>query len=209
MIVGGLTKISTIDWPGKVVAVIFTRGCNFRCPWCQNKSLVIPEMYDPEIPVREIMEYLKSRKNYLDGVVVTGGEPTIQAGLVAFIDNIKRTGLPVKLDTNGSNPAVLKKLLNEKLLDALALDIKAPWEKYPKVVGCPVNIEAIKCSFNLAAESGLPVWFRTTVVPGLHEPEDLAQVKKIAKELTTGHQTARHLFQKYRPWGQIALKKWG
>ncbi|MDI6813294.1 MAG: anaerobic ribonucleoside-triphosphate reductase activating protein [Desulfitobacteriaceae bacterium] len=115
MIIGGFTKLSTIDWPGKLAAVIFTRGCNFRCPWCHNKSLVWPELYGPEIPGPEVLAYLEKRKSYLDGVVVTGGEPTIQKDLPAFLKKIKNIGLKVKLDTNGSNPNMLEYLLQEGL----------------------------------------------------------------------------------------------
>lgn len=157
MIIGGLTKLSTVDWPSKVAAVVFTRGCNFRCPWCHNKELVIPELYVSEIPETKVLSYLFKRSRYLDGVVVTGGEPTVQEDLADFLKQIKDLGLPVKLDTNGSKPEVLKKLIKQRLVDALALDIKGPAANYEKFVGTPVNVDDIFYSFALAASSGLPV----------------------------------------------------
>lgn len=196
MIIGGYTKLSTIDWPGKLVAVVFTRGCNFRCPWCHNKSLVWPELYGPETPEQEVLAYLEKRKSYLDGVVVTGGEPTIQKSLPAFLGKIKNIGLKVKLDTNGSNPDMLERLLKEGLLDALALDVKAPLEKYPEVTGVSVDTEAVWQSFCLAAASGLPVWFRTTLIPEL-DKSDIEEIKKIIKRLLKP-KTAVHVLQEYR-----------
>lgn len=195
MIIGGITKLSTVDWPGKLTAVVFTRGCNFRCPWCHNKSLVWPELYGPEIPEPEMLAYLEKRKSYLDGVVVTGGEPTIQEDLPAFLRKIKNIGLKVKLDTNGSNPNMLEYLLKEGLLDALALDVKAPLEKYPEVTGVSVDTEAVWQSFRLAAASGLPVWFRTTLIPELNK-SDIERIKRTVDQLKS--KTAVHVFQEYR-----------
>jgi len=195
VIIGGITKLSTVDWPGKLTAVVFTRGCNFRCPWCHNKSLVWPELYGPEIPEPEMLAYLEKRKSYLDGVVVTGGEPTIQEDLPAFLRKIKNIGLKVKLDTNGSNPNMLEYLLKEGLLDALALDVKAPLEKYPEVTGVSVDTEAVWQSFRLAAASGLPVWFRTTLIPELNK-SDIERIKRTVDQLKS--KTAVHVFQEYR-----------
>lgn len=194
MIIGGITKLSTIDWPGKVTAVIFTRGCNFRCPWCQNKALLTLD--GPAIPEQEAIFFLRSRRKYLDGVVVTGGEPSIQADLADFLRRIKALGLPVKLDTNGSNPDVLKKLLDEKLVDALAIDIKAPFEKYAEAAGVPVDISAIRRSFETAVRSGLSVWFRTTVVPRLIGPIE----KQVILDYVTnmGKGLIQHVLQEYR-----------
>jgi pyruvate formate lyase activating enzyme len=195
LIIGGFTKLSTVDWPGKLAAVVFTRGCNFRCPWCHNKSLVWPELYGPEVPEAEIIAYLEKRKNYLDGVVVTGGEPTVQANLSGFLRKVKDIGLPVKLDTNGSYPEVLEHLIKGNLVDALALDVKAPLEKYPKVTGVSVNTEAVCQSFRLAAASSLPVWFRTTLIPELNK-SDIERIKRTVEQLKP--KTAVHVFQEYR-----------
>ncbi|MGB9846366.1 MAG: anaerobic ribonucleoside-triphosphate reductase activating protein [Desulfotomaculales bacterium] len=199
MIIGGFTKLSTIDWPGKLAAVIFTKGCNFRCPWCHNKGLVWPELYGPEIPEREALVYLEKRKSYLDGVVVTGGEPTIHKDLPAFLRKIRNIGLKTKLDTNGSSPDILEYLLQQGLLDALAVDVKAPLEKYPEVTGVPVDTEALWRSFSLAASSGLPVWFRTTLAPGLGK-EDIEQIIEQIKKLIGQSSTNKivHVFQEYR-----------
>ena len=195
MIIGGFTKLSTIDWPGKLTAVVFTRGCNFRCPWCHNKSLVWPELYGPEVPEAEIIAYLEKRRNYLDSVVVTGGEPTVQADLPGFLRKIKDIGLSVKLDTNGSHPEVLERLIKGNLVDALALDVKGPPEKYPEVTGVSVDTEAVWQSFRLAAASGLPVWFRTTLIPELDE-SDIEEIKRTVEQLKSN--TAVHVFQEYR-----------
>ncbi len=116
MKIGGFQKFSLIDYPGKIAAVIFTQGCNFRCPYCHNPELVLPELFEKEIPFKEIMEFLKFRKEKLDGVVVTGGEPTLQADLSEVIRDIKNLGYSIKLDTNGTNPEVIKELIDEKLL---------------------------------------------------------------------------------------------
>ena len=195
MIIGGFTKLSTVDWPGKLAAVVFTRGCNFRCPWCHNKSLVWPEMYGPELPEGEIITYLEKRRNYLDGVVVTGGEPTIQEDLPVFLKKIKNIGLKVKLDTNGSNPNVLEHLLKEGILDALAVDVKAPLEKYPEVTGvAAVDREAVWQSIHLAAFSGLPVWFRTTLIPELSK-SDTKETERMVKDFKT--EMVVYVFQEY------------
>lgn len=197
MIIGGFTKLSTVDWPGKLAAVVFTRGCNFRCPWCHNKNLVWPELYGTELPEKEVLLYLKKRKRYLDGVVITGGEPTIQESLPAFLRKIKNIGLMVKIDTNGSNPNMLERLLKEGLLDALAVDVKAPLKKYPAVIGCfPVDLpDLLLKSFLLAAEAHIPVWFRTTLIPGLEE-KDIEEIKRMVKYLKS--KAAVHIFQEYR-----------
>lgn len=126
MRIGGIEKQSFIDWEGKVTAVVFTRGCNFRCGYSHNPSLVLPHLLanETDIPENQLFDYLKTRREWLDGVVATGGEPTIHADLESFLEAIKNLGYLIKLDTNGSNPMVLKKLLARKLVDFVAMDVK-------------------------------------------------------------------------------------
>jgi len=154
MKIGGLQKFSLLDYPGKISAVIFTQGCNFRCAYCHNPELVDPERFQACIPEEEVFAYLKKRRGLLEAVTVTGGEPTIQKGLIPFIRRIKAMGYLVKLDTNGSMPEVLEELIRQKLIDYIAMDIKAPLEKYEDVIGVPVNWEIIRQSIDVIKESG-------------------------------------------------------
>jgi pyruvate formate lyase activating enzyme len=135
MKIGGLQKFSLLDYPGKISAVVFTQGCNFRCPYCHNPELVDPERFQECIPEDEIFAFLETRRGKLEAVTVTGGEPTIQNGLSSFVRRIKDMGFMVKLDTNGSRPEVLEELIRHKLIDYIAMDIKAPLEKYEAVTG--------------------------------------------------------------------------
>jgi len=180
MTIGGLVKFSLIDYPGKSCAVIFTRGCNFRCPFCHNPELVLPEKYSPEIPVSEVLDFLKSREGKLDAVTITGGEPTMHSDLPDFIKKLKDMSFFVKLDSNGSNPEMLKNLIEQKLVDYIAMDVKSTFENYEKAAGVPVDIDKIKKSINLIKNSGLSHEFRTTVVRSIVSLDDL---KKIAENV--------------------------
>ena len=144
MKIGGLQKFSFIDYPNKTSAIIFTQGCNFRCAYCHNPELVYPEKYQVPISEEQVFAFLESRKNQLDAVVITGGEPTLQPDLIEFIKKVKAMGFLVKLDSNGSNPQVLEQVINQKLVDFIAMDIKAPFDKYDLVCCVPVNIDNIK-----------------------------------------------------------------
>lgn len=135
MQIGGLQKFSLLDYPGKISAVVFTQGCNFRCPYCHNPELVDPARYQECLPEEEIFSFLETRRGKLEAVTVTGGEPTLQKSLAPFLRRIKDMGFLVKLDTNGSRPDVLEELLRQKLIDYIAMDIKAPLEKYEAVTG--------------------------------------------------------------------------
>ncbi|MGC9053845.1 MAG: anaerobic ribonucleoside-triphosphate reductase activating protein, partial [Candidatus Hydrogenedens sp.] len=126
MKIGGFQPFSLSDFPNCVSAIVFTQGCNFRCPFCHNPSLVLPELFLPPIPEEALIAFLNERKGKLDGVVITGGEPTIQSDLMKFVSEIKGLGYKVKLDTNGSNPEILKELIENNLLDYVAMDVKAP-----------------------------------------------------------------------------------
>ena len=136
MLFGGLQKTTLVDYPGKVAATIFTTGCNFRCPYCHNPELVLPELIkkQPKITEKEILDFLKERQKLLEGICITGGEPAIQPDLIDFVKKVKDLGFLIKIDTNGSCPDVLNNLIEEKLIDYVAMDIKAPKEKYEILV---------------------------------------------------------------------------
>jgi len=165
MIIKGLQKHTIIDYPGKVACTIFTFGCNFHCNYCHNPELVIDDGR-PEIKEIEILEFLKERKDFLDGVCITGGEPTINKDLPDFIKKIKALGFLVKLDTNGTNPKMLEELIEKKLVDYIAMDIKAPLEFYDNVTNVKVKKNDIQKSVDIIKK--IPGYeFRITVVPGL------------------------------------------
>lgn len=162
MRIGGLQKLSLIDFPQKTAAIVFTQGCNFRCGYCHNPELIYPKLYQIPIPEEEVFAFLETRVGKLDGVVITGGEPTLQSDLIDFIKKVKAMGFLVKLDSNGSNPEILKKIIDEKLVDFIAMDIKATFDKYNLVCGVSVNLDNIKKSIELIKKSGIRFQFRTT-----------------------------------------------
>jgi len=180
MIIGGIQKNTLIDYPGKIAATIFVSGCNFRCPFCYNPELVLPKaiVKNPPISLKEIYKFLEERKGFLEAVVICGGEPTIYDDIIDFIKQIKDMGYLVKLDTNGSNPRILKKMIDYKLLDYVAMDIKAPKEKYEKLVGSLVDIENIEKSIAILRNGKVNYEFRTTIVPGLLAKEDILNIVK-------------------------------
>lgn len=167
MKIGGINKFSLIDYPEKVSAVIFTQGCNFRCPYCHNPELL--EAYGPPCDSDESdpLSFLESRKKMIDAVVISGGEPTLQKRLISFIKNVKKMGFLVKLDTNGSNPKVLEQIISEKIVDYIAMDYKAPLEIYPKLARTELDISDIAMSAKLLIKSDVDYEFRTTISKGL------------------------------------------
>lgn len=178
MIIKGLEKQTVLDYPGKLACTIFIFGCNFRCGFCHNPELIADDGR-AEIKQDEVLEFLKKRKGFLDGVCITGGEPTLNRELPGFISKIKGIGFAVKLDTNGTNPDMLEELIRKGLVDYIAMDIKAPLEIYDKVAGVNVNKEKIKRSAELV--KNFPDHeFRITVVPGLF---DEASARKIGEWL--------------------------
>ena len=195
MIIGGLVKFSLGDYPGKTSAVVFTLGCNFRCRYCHNPELVLPEKYASEINQTEIFEFLETRKGKLDAVVITGGEPTQHADLREFIKKIKKMGFLVKLDTNGTRPEMLETLIKSGNLDYIAMDIKAllDSDSYQKVSRVPLDTSKIKKSVSLIMNSGLPYEFRTTVVKSLTSFDDL---RKIAESIKGAD---KYFLQKFVP----------
>jgi pyruvate formate lyase activating enzyme len=176
--IGGLQRFSLCDYPGRVAAVVFTQGCNFRCPFCHNGAL-LPLAADVAalVPEDEVLDFLRARAGRLGAVVVSGGEPTLQPGLPAFLRAVKALGYAVKLDTNGSRPEVLRALLAEGLVDFVAMDVKAPWDVYDRLTGVRAPVEALQRSVALIAASGRPHEFRTTAVGALLSPAELRRVR--------------------------------
>lgn len=195
MILGGLQKTTLIDFPGRVACTVFLLGCNFRCPFCYSAELVLPEKIknQPRVSEEEFFAFLAERKGLLEGVVICGGEPTFNQELPDFIGKIKKEGFLVKLDTNGSNPGMLKKLIAKNLVDYIAMDIKAPFSNYGKATGGKGDLDQIKESAELIKNSGVDYEFRTTVVPGIHAKEDIL---RIAKDISPAK---RYYLQNFRP----------
>ncbi len=171
MLIGGLQKLTLIDYPGKIACTVFTIGCNFDCAFCHNPELVDPNKIknQPIISEKDFFEFLGTRQGVLEGVCITGGEPTLQPDLSDFIRRIKELGFSVKLDTNGSSPEVLKNLFNKNMIDYIAMDVKAPLKS---------QMPTIAESVQIIKNSGLDYEFRTTVVPSLHLKEDIIQIAK-------------------------------
>lgn len=179
MLIGGVQKMTMLDYPGKVACTIFTYGCNFRCPFCHNATLVIDEasLFDKD----EIFAYINKRKGILDGVVVTGGEPLLQPDIMDFLSELKQTGLLVKLDTNGSYPEKLQEIIEKGLVDYVAMDIKNCKEKYDLTTGVKIDISKIEKSVEFLMQDRVDYEFRTTVVKELHQKEDFEKIGKWLK----------------------------
>ena len=191
MKIGGLEKLSLIDYPDHIAAIVFTQGCNFRCSFCYNPMLVLPDAGRDDGDIKEkgfsplslenLFLFLRERFGRLDGVVISGGEPTLHRSLPNFIKKIKDIGYDIKLDTNGTNPEMLASLIDNKLIDYVAMDLKAPFKKYEEVTGVKVNCNNLKKSVKIILSSKLPSEFRTTVVPGLLAEGDILEMGKIIK----------------------------
>ena len=179
MKIGGFQKVSLIDYPGKISAVVFTQGCNFRCPFCHNPELVDPERFANRIPEPEILAFLEKRKGRLDAVVITGGEPTLQSELIPFTIHLKAMGYLIKLDTNGALPDVLENMLGRRLNDYLAMDIKAPLERYGEITKTKTDVERIRRSISLIMGSGVDYEFRTTAVRSLLVLQELEAIGRL------------------------------
>ncbi len=177
MRIGGLQASSLIDFPGTISAVVFTVGCNFRCPYCHNPDLVL-ETPERIIPTEEILEFLRARQGVLPAVTVTGGEPTMHEDLCDFLAQIRALGYRIKLDTNGTNPEMLERAVERGLVDYVAMDIKAPLARYARVVGSTVNTTAISRSVAFLLEGGVEYEFRTTVVRSQLSAEDIMEIGK-------------------------------
>jgi pyruvate formate lyase activating enzyme len=196
----GLEKNSLIDYLGKVSAVVFLGGCNFRCPFCHNRELVLNPDGTESIPEGEVLQFLKERKKWLDGVVVSGGEPTLHKDLPEFLGKIKELGYPVKLDTNGTNPQMLREIMERGLVDYIAMDIKGPLEKYEKSSGVKAGTEKIRESIRLIIGSGIGHEFRSTILPSLHSKEDVQEMARLVKG------ASKLYLQQFRPKNTIDKK---
>ncbi len=192
MKIGGLQKFTLSDYPGRTAAVIFTQGCNFRCPFCHNVSLLDRENEKALMAENEILSFLGGRVGKLDGVVINGGEPTLQTDLSEFCRVVKQMGFAVKLDSNGSRPLVLEKLLSDKLVDFIAMDIKAGFNNYSLLSGVAVDGESIRKSIDILGRAAIPVLFRTTWVAGLHGEEE----RKSIPAMLPPH--LPHIFQEFK-----------
>ena len=193
MRIGGFVPVSLCDYPCRVAAVVFTQGCNFRCPFCHNGHLVDNGAAGATLDEAAVLARLEERRNRLGGVVVSGGEPTLQPDLPLFLHRLKRLGFDVKLDTNGSHPDVLQALLDDRLVDYVAMDLKAPWEKYDRLTGGERDTLRLRRSLRLIAASGLPHEFRTTRVEPLLSADDC---DAIARQVPAG---SVHKWQRFRP----------
>jgi len=214
MQIGGLQKLTLIDYPGRLAATVFLCGCNFRCPWCYSSELVLPEKIknQPKISEKEFFDFLKERKTLLEGLVLCGGEPTYHKELPDLIKKIKKLGFLVKLDTNGSNPKMIKKLIDNKLIDYVAMDVKLPKEKYPKIYGKRVKIKNIEESIKILKNEKIDSEFRTTVVPTILKKEDILKIarwispaKKYYLQNFRPEKTIDPKFEKIKPYPQEYL----
>lgn len=175
MKLGGLQKMTLLDFPGRVACTVFTVGCNFRCPFCHNSSLVVgPEV--PQLPQDDFFAFLKKRQGLLDGVAITGGEPLLHPDMPEFLEKIRALGYAVKLDTNGAFPDRLQEILAAGLADYVAMDVKNSKEKYELTVGVAGILPRVEKSMALLREGKIPFEFRTTLVDELHEPADFAAI---------------------------------
>ena len=182
MIINGFEKLSLVDFPGYTAATIFTGACNMRCPFCHNSVLVLDSKHQPIIEEQYIIDYLVKRKGILDGLCITGGEPTLQKDLKRFIERVKKeTQIKVKLDSNGTNPETLKELIKEKLIDYVAMDIKNCKDKYALTANAAINLDIIQQSIDLLNNSGINFEFRTTLVSKFHTLEDIEKIGKWLK----------------------------
>jgi pyruvate formate lyase activating enzyme len=181
MKIAHLQKTSLIEYPGKISAVIFTQGCNLRCPYCHNPELVKLELFTAPVPEDEVLTFLKKRKGKLDGVVITGGEPAIQKGLLDFMQQVKDMGFFIKFDTNGTLPDVLQNIIEQKLADYIAMDIKGPAGKYSQIASLPVEMDLIFKSIRLIMDSDIDYEFRTTWSIEQLSEEDLIGCAKMVK----------------------------
>lgn len=201
MTISGMQKLTLLDYPGITACLIFTQGCNFRCPFCHNSDLLENEIKTEIVEEDEVFKYLNKRKGVLDGVCISGGEPLLQPDIESFITKVKDMGFKVKLDTNGSSPSRLKRLIDKGLLDYIAMDIKNDFIDYDKTSGIQmINIENIKRSISILEESGVEHEFRTTIVKELH---NLLGLEEICKYLGPN---SKYYIQNYKDCDTV-LKK--
>jgi pyruvate formate lyase activating enzyme len=208
MDVKGFIGISLVDWDGKNSSVIFLPSCNLRCPFCQNAKLVLQPTQLPSVPLDKIWNYLQKNTRWIDGVVITGGEPTLHEDLPTICQEIKKTGFSIKLDTNGTNPAMIRSVISEDLVDYVAMDVKAPLteENYARAAGANVAslLPKIEESIQTLLEGKVDYEFRTTLVPTIHRPTDIEEIcerikacrKYVLQNFRAGFETIDPSFQK-------------
>lgn len=200
MHINGFNKLTLLDYPGHLAATVFLGGCNMRCPFCHNASLVTKVATQPVIPAEEVLSFLLKRQNVLEGVCITGGEPTLYPDLPKFIKEIKALGFKVKLDTNGTNPNMIKSLVNDKLIDHVAMDIKNARDKYSLTAGIPgLSIETIDESISYLLSNPVDYEFRTTVVKEFHTKEDMLSIGQWIRGAKT------YYLQAYKDSGDIIM----
>lgn len=212
--IGGLQKLTLIDYPGKIAATVFLIGCDFRCPFCYSSELVLPEKIkkQPRISEKEFFEFLKKRNGLLEAVTICGGEPCLNKDLPKFVKKIKKIGYAVKIDTNGSFPEMIRHLIDKKLIDYVAMDIKAPKEKYEKVTGGRANVKYIERSISFLKENKIDYEFRTTFVPTVLNKEDILKIarwisgaKKYYLQNFRPEKTVDPKFEKIKPYPEKYL----
>lgn len=197
MTINGMQKLTLLDYPGNVACLIFTQGCNFRCPFCHNSGLLDMNNNCEKIDEKEVFKYLEKRKGLLDGVCISGGEPLLQKDIDDFIRKVKDLGYKVKLDTNGSSPKKLKQLIEEGLIDYVAMDIKNDFLNYDKTAGMCTNIDNIKKSIEIIENSNIEYEFRTTIVKQFH---DVGKLEKIIQYIGPN---ARYYIQNYQDCSSV------
>lgn len=215
MQIKGFEKTSLVDWDGKITSVIFLPFCNFRCGFCHSSDLVLRSKNLPNISEVRIFEFLKKKKGWIDGVVITGGEPTLHGeNLKFFLKKIKDLGFLVKLDTNGTNPDFLEELIKEKLVDYIAMDVKTSKKKYNEATNTKVDINKVNRSIKLLLENKVNYEFRTTVVPGIVGKEDIKKIGKwifgakcYALQQFRNIDVAQKKFAKVKPYSKEKLEE--
>jgi pyruvate formate lyase activating enzyme len=212
MRIKGVLQLSLIDYPGELCSVIFVSGCNFRCPYCQNPDLVVDSKELPEVPEEEVLSFLASRKGKIDGVCITGGEPTIYKGLPEFCSRIRSLGLLVKVDTNGSEPGMLQKLIDKNLVDFVAMDLKAPLARYQEAAGVDADTDRILESIGILRSSSIKHEFRVTAVPGIVDRDNIIEIAKLvpgssfAIQHFVNRKTLDPKYQLVEPYSEPELK---
>lgn len=197
MTINGMQKLTLLDYPGNVACLIFTQGCNFRCPFCHNSGLLDMNNNCEKIDEKEVFKYLEKRKGLLDGVCISGGEPLLQKDIEDFIRKVKDLGYKVKLDTNGSSPKKLKQLIEDGLIDYVAMDIKNDFLNYDRTAGMCTNIDNIKKSIEIIENSNIEYEFRTTIVKQFH---DVGKLEKIIQYIGPN---ARYYIQNYQDCSSV------
>lgn len=219
MDVRGYLQTSVNEWPGKVSAVIWSSGCNFRCPFCQNRDLVLNPQKLSQISEKKILTDLKKRKKYIDAVVVTGGEPTLYSDLADFLRKLKKLSFLTMIETNGTKPEVLKKLFSQNLVDRISLDIKGLFDEYSRMTKSKISVVRIKESIKIILNFGVDCELRTTVVPTLHTKKSLVKLARQLVSLTAKQPISWYLqqfvpqncldptFEKIKPYNKKEMKE--